>query len=40
MDTERVRGEDNEKAVKLASNSKSANVVTQDIFDGGKSLSQ
>ena len=40
MNPERVHVEDNEKAVKLASNARSENVVTQAIIDGGKSLSQ
>ena len=40
MRPERVRVEDNEKAVKLASNARSANVFTQATVDGGKLLSQ
>ena len=38
MRPERVCVEDNKKALKLASNDRSANVVTQAIIDGGKSL--
>ena len=40
MRPKRVCVEDNKKALKLASNAKSATVVTQDIVDGGKQLSQ
>ena len=40
MRPKRVRVEDNKKALKLASNARNANVVTQAIFGGGKSLSQ
>ena len=40
MMPQRVCVEDNEKAVKLAYNSSSTNFVTQDIVEGGKSLSQ
>ena len=40
MRPKRVSIEDNEMAVKLASNARSANVVIQDIVDGGNSLSQ
>ena len=40
MRPKRVRVEDNEQAVKLASNSRSANIFTQAIVDGGKSMSQ
>ena len=40
MRPNRVRVEDNAKAVKLASDARSTYVVKQDIVDGGKSLSQ
>ena len=40
MMPERVRAEDTKKAVKLASNATSENVVVQAIVDGGKYLSQ
>ena len=40
MMPKRVFVEDNAKAVKLASNARSDNVVTQAIVDGGKLLSQ
>ena len=40
MRPERVRVEDNYKAVKLAYNARSENVVTQAIFDRGKWLPQ
>ena len=40
MRPKRVRVEDTKKAVKLASNDRNENVVTQAIIDGGKSLSQ
>ena len=40
MMTERVHVEDNDKAVKYAYNDRSTNVVTQNLVDGGKSLSQ
>ena len=40
MRPKRVRIENNEKAMKLASHAKSENFVTQAIVDGGKYLSQ
>ena len=40
MRSERVCVEDNDKAVKLAYNARSENVVTQAIFDRGKWLPQ
>ena len=40
MNPKEVRVEDNKKAVKLAYDARSANVVTRDIVGGGKLLSQ